>query len=188
MYNIETLKTEALTLVQTNQFPVIASQSDFAKAGDVLKLAKNKIKQIDEKRREYTDPLLKQQKLIKADFDQAAEPYVAFVAELENKMTVFHDAEQARLDAEQARLDAEAAKTTDVNGVLVPIVNDIKSSHGDIATTTVRKVTRGRLIDINAVPTKFLMLNEKALNAHIKEGGACPSGIEYYEETILSSR
>ena len=188
MYNIEEIKNEALQLVSQNNFPAIVDQSDFAKAGDVLKVVKKRIKVIEDKRKSYTDPLLKQQKLIKADFDLAAEPYIAFSSQLEEKMKTFWEAEKVRVDAAQLLLDTEASLTTLVDGVLVPIINDIKSTHGDIATTTVRKVTRWRLVDINAVPSKFLTTNDKVLNEYVREGGVCPSGIEYFTETSLTSR
>jgi hypothetical protein len=187
-YNVEELKTEAVMLVQSNSIPTIATQADFAKAGDVLKLVKNRVAAIEAKRKSYTDPLLKQQRLIKADFDQAAEPFVNFIAELEIKMKAFWAQEKIRVDQLQLGLDIEAAKSAGVDGQLVPIVNDIKTTRGDIASTTMRMVTKWRLIDITAVPSKFLTVDEKLMNAHVKDGGKCPSGIEYFQEQVLSSR
>lgn len=187
-YNIEQYQQEAFQLVAANAFPVIASQEDFGKAGDVLKIVKSRIAAIEVKRKSYTDPLLKQQKLIKADFDKGAEPYVKFAEELEEKMKAFWSQEKARVDALQLTLDAEASKNAGPDGALVPVVNAINSTRGNVANTNVRSVTKWKLIDINCVPTKFLAVNEKALNEHVKEGGACPSGIEYYEDLVLSSR
>ena len=188
LYNIEEIKTEALALVSANAFPAIANQDDFAKAGDVLKVIKNKVAAIEEKRLSYTTPLLKQQKLIKADFDKAAEPYVQFVEDLTNKMTEFWKAEKIRVDIEQLRLDAEAAKNAGVDGVLVPIVNSISSLRGDLASTSVRELTRYKVLDINLVPLKFLMVDDKAIKAHIDTGQKAPAGIEYYTELSLTSR
>lgn len=188
LYNIEDLKEEALALVTANIFPAIESQEDFSKAGDVLKVIKNKIAAIEIKRKTYTDPLLKQQKLIKADFDKAAEPYVQFVEDLETQMKQFWQEEKRRVDALQAKMDEEAKKNAGVDGALVPIVNDIKTSRGDLASTTVRELTRYKVIDISKVPLAFLMVDDKAMKAHIDTGKAAPAGIEYFSELSVTSR
>lgn len=187
-YNLQEIQTEALALVQANQFPAINTQADFASAGDVLKVIKNKIAAIEIKRKSYTYPLLKQQKLIKADFDKAAEPYVQFMDELETKMKQFYAIEKARVDEEQAKLDADGAANAGADGVLVPIVNDIKSNRGDLAITTMRTLTRWRVVDDRMVERQFLCVDEKALDAWVKEGKPCPEGIEYFEELSLTSR
>lgn len=187
-YNIDDLQSEAVALVQANQFPTISNRDDFARAGDVLLLLKKRIKGIEEKRLAYTAPLTKQVKSIKADFDKGAAPYVAFAEELEAKMKHYWSVEKLRVDQLQIQLDGEAAKSAGIDGTLVEVVNDIKSSRGDIATTTVRTVTKWRCRDVTMVPSKFLIVDEKLMNAHVKEGGKCPSGIEYFEETVLSSR
>lgn len=188
MYNIEEIKQEALDVVNKNEIPAINNQEDFAYAGDLLKLIKNKVASIEEKRLSYTSPLLKQQKLIKADFDKAAEPYVQFMEELEEKMKEFWKAEKIRVDIEQLKIDTEAKKNAGVDGTLVPIINSISSLRGDLASTFVRELTRYKLVDIKLVPIQFLMVDDKAMKAHIETGKACPPGLEYFSELSLTSR
>jgi hypothetical protein len=187
-YNIEELKQAAITVVEKNKLPAITNQTDFATAGDLLKLLKNKRAALEDERKTFTDPLLRTQKKIKAEFDKAGEPIDTAIETIEGMMKEFWKAEKIRVDIAQLLLDTEAAKNAGVDGALVPIVNDIKTTRGDIASTSVRELTRYRVTDITLVPLKFLMVDDKLMKAHIDTDQKAPAGIEYYTELSVTSR
>lgn len=188
MYKLEELKSEALSIVESNALPAISSMDDYAKAGDILKVLKNKVASIEEKRKSFTDPINKQVKAIKADFDKSAEPILAAIDRISAMMMVFWKAEKARADAEQAKLDAEAAATAGPDGLLVPIVNDLKTTCGDFASTSVRAKMKARVIDENLVPRELCSPDKKKVDAWLALGKPAPAGVEYYEDLSLTSR
>src|ERR1035437_6551365 len=134
-YNIAELKQASLTVVEKNKLPVISNRADFGTAGDILKLLKNKRAALESERKEYTDPLLKTQNKIKAEFDKAGEPLDDAIKTIDEEMKRYWPILKAEMDAKQKRLDKEAMKNAGVDGALVPIINDVKTTKGDLASS-----------------------------------------------------
>jgi len=114
-------------------------------------------------------------------------------------------AEQRRLQAEadeaarreRERLEKEAAKLktpekreerlAQAAAVVAPVVN-IAPTTPEVKGTAMRKVWRARVVDAQAVPREWLMVNDKALNAFaVSTKGAVPvKGVEFYVEDRMA--
>jgi len=114
-------------------------------------------------------------------------------------------AEQRRLQAEadeaarreRERLEKEAAKLktpekreerlAQAAAVVAPVVN-IAPTTPAVKGTAMRKVWRARVVDAQAVPRAWLMVNDKALNAFaVSTKGAVPvKGVEFYVEDRMA--
>ena len=186
------IKQEVETLLYENQAVEIKTSEDYTKGGDIRKIVKMKIKKIEDKRKEYTQPLDESKKRIMADFQALTAPLEDFVKKLEGNMLAFYREEQKRLDAEQKKIEAKAmkeAKKEGISEVRVPIVNDINTQRGDVATTTVKKIWSWKLVDINKVPREWLCIDAAKIGSAVRHGGIRQiDGIEIYQEESLSGR
>ena len=94
-------------IVEANTLQV-SNAAEANTAADLLKAISSTKKSIEDKRKEYTAPLVAAQKSINADFKKMTEPFEQAEKIVKSKIATFHDAEQKRL-AEERRKEAEAA-------------------------------------------------------------------------------
>lgn len=189
--SLEPIKQEIEEYLYNNQQISIKNSADYSKAGDIRKQLKNKIKIVEEKRKDYTQPLDEAKKRIMEDFKGITKPLEEFIARLDVEMLSWHQAEQKRLNAEQARIEKEAleqAKKNNVSEVVVPVVNEIKTTRTSIATTSVVKRWTFRVLDVTQIPREYLMLDERLVNEAIRKGERKIPGIEIYQEEKIGSR
>lgn len=111
-------------------------------------------------------------------------------------------AAEASLKKEQEKLLDEAAKaleTGDLNKATILSNQSTSMEVGGVFVQSkavkqegmsVRKSWKARVVDVNAIPRQFLIVDEKALNAYAKEHGANAkvAGVEFYEDSIISVR
>ena len=184
------IKTQ-LNLEVLNKEIVIINQDDYSRAGDIMKLCKNKLKSLEEERKTYTQPLDKSKKLIMAKFNETIEPIEKYVEKISDVMGVWYTAEEARRDEEQKRLEAEAikkAKPEDTD-VIVPIVESIKTSRGAIATSTAIKYNDFELINLDEVPREYLILDDSKVKNAINDGKVdAIAGIKIIPKVRFNSR
>jgi len=189
MLNLTEIKTE-IEPIYSNSVE-ITTQDDYSKAADFLKMIKNKISWLEDKRMSYTKPLDESKKQIKADFDEIINPLETLVNDVKTKMLVWQKEEQKRRDEEQKRIDAEALKSLKEKGeseAVVPVVESVKSVKGSFATVSVRKIQKWRLVDFKAVPDEFKTVNDSLVTQAVKGGLKSIPGIEIYEEETLAIR
>lgn len=187
------VNTEKLELVQKeveeflyqNQEITVTSQEDYTRATDTLKVINGKIKKLEDKRVDWIKPLLEAKRKIDDDFKQAIRPLEDYVATVKTKMLDWYRVEQKRLDEEQKKLEAKAmedAKKNKQSEVIVPIINDVKTHRGDLATATVSKKWMYKLLDENAVPREYLIVDEAKIKTAVKNGVRKIAGVEIYED------
>ena len=88
----------------------INTAQDYTQAGDTLKLINNRIKIIEAKRVEYTNPLLEAKRKIDEDMKSLIAPLEKVIEEIKSKMLLWKREEQKKLDEEQKRIENEAIK------------------------------------------------------------------------------
>lgn len=171
--NIE-IKTQ-LNLEVLSREVVITNEQEYLQAGDVLKLCKKKVKELDEERKTYTAPLDESKKLIMAKFKETTEPLEKYIDKLSKVMAEYFVIEEKKRQEEQKRLEAEAinnAKPEDCD-VIVPVVESLKTSKGSISTTSMVKSYEFEIVNELEIPREYLMVDEskikKAINAGVKE-------------------
>lgn len=186
-----TIKQEVDEFLYNNQVVVIKSQQDFLTASDTLKIISQKIKKVEEKRKEYTAPLDESKKRIMADFQAITKPLEEFVAAVKEKMIEWQKIEQKRLDEEQKKLEAEALKKAKAEGkseVEVAIVNNIKTQRADFSTATLKKIWTFEVISEIEIPREYLTVDEKKIKEAIKNGVREIKGVKIYQEESLAIR
>lgn len=96
-------------IVEANTLQV-SNHEEASKAADILKAISSTKKNIEDKRKEYTAPLVAAQKSINADFKKMTEPFEKAEKIVKDKIATFHDAEQKRLEQERKKAADEAAE------------------------------------------------------------------------------
>lgn len=183
---IAEIKEDNDNFLYENQEITIETQDQYTAAGDKIKEVNTRIRKLEEKRKQYTDPLDDLKKQIMSDFKQMTDPLEEFVDMVKSKMLEFYKAEQKRKDEEQKRIEAEAlekAKQEDVSEVIVPVVNhQLKTQRGYKSTITVKKVWKWRVVDETKVPREYLCLDEKKINLAVRNEVRKIDGLEIYQE------
>lgn len=188
---IELVKKEVDEFLYEYQEVKITTSDEYTGAGDLVKQVENKIKKVEEKRKEYTKPLDDLKKTIMADFKQISEPLEKFVNEVRGKMLSWYKEDQIRKDAEQKAIEEKAmeeAKKNKQSEVIVPIVNDIKTQRGDVSTTTVKKIWKWEITDESLVPREYLCVNGPAITQAIRDGVKTIEGLRIYQEESIAIR
>ena len=211
---IETLSSEALTYPAKAQEIKVYDQvsldtanaflrgvkgllSKIAETFDpIIKQAHEAHKQAIDKRKEHEEPLLQAERIIKAEMGRYLTEQARLRQEAEKKAwREAAEAERKRLAAMQAAIDAEnAGKAEEAEkhfeeAVAIeapkPVIPEPVKAQG----TFLRKETKWRVVDLNAVPRDFLMLDRAKIEQVFRiqrEKMAIP-GIEvYFDETVVS--
>lgn len=206
----EELRKEVDLVLYENQNIIVENKKDYSNAGDVLKLVKNKIKFLEDKRKEYTSDLVRQKKRIDDDFKEMQKPLKELVEKVNSTMVAWNVAEQRRLDEEQKKIEDEAreklreedeerkkreektgAKEEIKDEIEVPIVNEgLKSNRGDIATSTMTQTYSFEVEDLEKVPREYLIVNIVKVGKEVREskGKVEIAGIKNVITNKISSR
>ena len=186
MLDLTPVKNEVDQFLYDFQEVKITSQDQYTQAGDTVKQIQMKIKKIESKRLEYTRPLDESKRLIMDDFKKITEPLEEFVSELKNKMLAWYKLEQARLNEEQKKLEQEAlakAKAEHKAEVQVPVINNqLKTQRGDVATISIKKVWKYRIVDETKIPRQYLTLDTAKVTQAIRDEVRIIDGLEIYQE------
>lgn len=166
-----TIKTEIKQEV-LDQPIVIENQESYEQAGDVLKLCKKKVKDLDEERKTYTAPLDESKKLIMNKFKEVTDPIKDFIERLEKEMSKWYVLEEQRRADLQKQLEDEAVASADDENpdVEVPVVQSIKKTKGQISTTSMVAHNTYEIIDETLIPREYLMPDEKKIGQAIRKG------------------
>lgn len=149
----------------------IVTQDDYQQSGDVLKLCKNKIKELETERKTYTQPLDESKKLIMAKFNETINPIKDYIEKLNRGMSNWFVIEEKRRQEEQKELEEKAIEEAGDNpDVIVPVVESAKTIKGGIATTSMTKTYDFEIEDETLIPREYLMPDEKKIKADIKKG------------------
>lgn len=190
----EELKKEVDLVLYENQSIVVGNKEEYSNAGDVLKLVKNKVKSLEDKRKEYTSGLVAQKKAIDDDFKEMQKPLKELIEKIDNVMVVWNIAEQKRLNKEQKKLEDEALEKLKESGesdVDVEIINEgLKSNRGDIATSTMTQNYTFEVENIDEVPREYLIVDQVKVGKIVREskGKTKIAGIKNITTNKINSR
>jgi hypothetical protein len=123
---------------------------------------------INDKAKELSDPL-----------DRVIEATNAKCAGYQSHLEIIKKQEESKI--------REAAKMLDIEApIFIPPME--KSLRGDGAITSTKVEKKFRVTDIAKVPTKYLMVDEKAVKQDLKLGIFQIEGLEIYEEKTTTLR
>jgi hypothetical protein len=187
--NIEEIRGEVSTIIKGT--PAITTPAAYLAAADYIKILASKLKALEEKRKAWTRPMLEAKKKIDADFNEVEEVLQAEIDAAKSAMVVWQHAEQKRLDARQIEIEAEATAEMKATGALevsVPVVNDIKTQRGRIATATLKKIWTFQITDEAAVPEEYKSIDEAKIKEAIRAGAREIAGVRIFQSDNISIR
>lgn len=162
----------------------ITNQDEFLQAGDVLKLCKDKIKEVDEERKSYTAPLDEAKKRLMAKAKAITEPIEAYIEKLNKAMSDWHIIQDKKRQEEEAKLEAErqtkikelseAGKMPTPEDLDImakqPEIESTKTTRGNIATTSMVETWDFEIINAEEVERQYCSPDEKLIRQAIKNG------------------
>lgn len=188
---IVALRAEVDQFLYDQQEMVVNSPEDYAEAGDLVKIVKGRLKQIEEKRLGITRPLDEAKDEVMTMFKQLSQPLEKFVAETNAAMMGWYKKEQVRIAEQQAKIEAEAmakAKAEHKAEVVVPILEAPKTTRTGLATITMRDNWTFTIDDELKIPREYLIPDEKKIRAAVKAGARKIPGVNIFNDEKPSYR
>ena len=212
--DVQTLVTQAEGDIFLAQRFTVASDDDYAQAGEILKTVKGRYQEIEAKRKAMTLPLDEAKRRITDFFHQPLEQLgnaerqiksamLAFTQECERVRREQEEQLQALARAERERLNKLTSEKLSqaLEAGNLEKAEEILDTVVEVATPTVqrekpkvqgiRTVTRWkhRIVDESLIPREYLMPNERLLaNIAVTAKGAVKIvGVEFYSESTVSS-
>ena len=177
--NAEWLKLRDALLTEAKGL-VVASETGFRAGSEILQRITKLSNQLENFRKEYTEPFLKAQRSIKTMADAAREPLETVKATLKMQLGTYAEEQrkieaEERRKAEQAAMEAAAAAAQENQDaaellgeaapqeeIIVQAAPVARRAVSDSAKVTTRIVWE--LVDLDKVPRAFLMLDERKVN------------------------
>ncbi len=161
---------------------IITNQDEFLQAGDVLKLCKDKIKEVDEERKTYTIPLDESKKRLMAKAKAIIEPIEAYIEKINKAMSDWHITQEKIRKEEEARIEKEKAEyyekcqedckmPSDIELMTKqPEAIETKTTRGNIATTSMVETWDFEIINAEEVERQYCSPDDKLIRQAIKNG------------------
>lgn len=160
----------------------ITNQDEFLQAGDVLKLCKDKIKEVDEERKSYTAPLDEAKKRLMAKAKAITEPIEAYIDKINKAMSDWHITQDKIRKEEEERIEKEKDdyyKKCQEDGTMPkdidlmtkqPEAIETKTTRGNIATTSMVETWDFEIINAEEVERQYCSPDERLIRQAIKSG------------------
>jgi len=177
------LMTQAQFIVKKARQMIVQDKDSLTAAVDFLGNIALAKKEMDSRRRFFTDPLNQQVKSINDLFRDYSEPLVEADKTVRSKVLAYQ-AEEAKKAAEQQQKAYEEARATEG---FVPIMGEepektVRASAGSAST---RQVWTFKIVDPSLVPDEYKLIDEKKIAAVVKAGIRQIPGVEIYSTSSL---
>lgn len=175
------------TLRELDTFTV-ASDEDSTFAADMIREVKAKHKELDERRKEVTQPLNATVKTINGWFKPALEALETAERKLKSKVALYMQ-ESAR-KAQEALALVAAAETAEEATVALAASVPAAMPQG----VSMRMIWRFRIVDESAVPARFCSPDLAKIDAEMRgsakdDGAPTPiAGVEFFQEASMTVR
>jgi len=177
------LMTRAQLIVGQAKEMIIRDKDGLTTAVDFLgKIAIAK-KEVDSRRRFFTDPLNQQIKTINDLFRSYGEPLAEADRIVRNKVLTYQAEEAKRAMEEQQKVSEEAGTTKEFVPILVEEPG--KTVKANAGTATTRQVWTFRIVDPSLIPDEYKVIDEKKIAAVVKAGVRHIPGVEIYSTSSL---
>ncbi len=182
----EKIKKENKSIVQissrANKVAIIKSNEDLIKAVEFLVQVKNKLKNYEEERLSYTEPINKTLKRLNDRFKILTEPLKLAQRGVKDAVLTYRKEKEEKRQIEEKKI---RKKNGNENIILPEIVPDIvESKSGEIRT---RKNWVFKIVEEKKVPREYLKTDDIKINKAIREGERKIKGLEIYQEEDLST-
>jgi len=180
------IKTTIRDMVEFVKALSVNSDASYNKITSMYRQAREWKKSIEAKRKDLVDPYRKQIAIINDKAKDLTDPLDAVIdmanAKSSNYLKLLEEAKKK--EDEQLK---KVAAIFDAEGELyIPPME--KNIRGDGAVLVTTKEKTFRVLDISKVPTKYLMVDEKAIERDLKLGVGEIPGLDIYETTKTQLR
>lgn len=142
----------------------ITNEDDFTFAGNLLKLAKEKWKALEERRTEVTRPLNEALRAVNGWFKPAQEPYKQAELVLKQKISAYLLAQRAANEAAM-QAAAQAAQAGDVDQAAQHVAALVEAPK--VQGVSMREVWDFEVVNLDEVPREYLCLDAAKVRAAI---------------------
>ncbi len=159
----------------------ITSDEGVSIATEYLVQVKNRLKEHEEERTSYTQPINESLRRINARFKEITEPLKAAETKLKSAILDY----RAKIEEKRLEAEKELQNTTGSNELVVEstLPDTVESKSGE--SRTVRRWTFN-IEDFKKVPREYLTVDETKVDNAIKEGKREIKGLKIYQEESLS--
>ena len=199
MNDIEAVKREAALAIQETDVIAVTNTEEEKRAALVIARAKDMLKKVEAKRKDFVQPLNDHVKKINADFKTITEPIEAAISKLSSAILAYRQTaewkeaqeyrEAVRAEAKDAveRGDVAALQSlSDANTAIEAAApKTVKTEAGSVGT---RKVWKYEIEDPTRVPTEFWIIDEKRIGAAVRAGVRKINGVKIWEEETIVTR
>lgn len=210
---LEAIEQDVKTMGEVSNSIVVESEEDYEKATNVLGDIKSRLKRIDALRKEFTDPLKDQVKVIDNRFKKQMEPLEVYDRAIRAKMLAYYNLKEAR-QQEAARLAHEewqaneARRLEELKNNETPVqvgkveggefIEQIsapplveateKTMRADSASSTVVKRWDYEVVDLGLVPLEYLTVDSALIRKQISAGNREIPGLRIFQNNVLTIR
>ncbi len=164
----------------------VNTEVSYNKVTSMYRQAREWKKSIEAKRKDLVDPFRKQMSIINDKAKDLTDPLDAVIDMANAKSSAY----LRMLEEAKKKEDEELRKTAAIfdaeDEIYIPPME--KNIRGDGAVLVTTKEKAFRVIDLSKVPTKYLMIDEKAVERDLKLGIAEIPGLDIYETTKTQLR
>jgi len=186
---------EALKLQEAAEARVIATPEDIEVAAEALSFIAKLKKVMEEKKREYLDPLKTQSEAIRETYSCLMDPIFRADKITRDKILAFNKA-QADRRREEERINAQKLETAEaerrLKGEVTEPVKLIEvepstptTIRTDMGTSGVAKIWKFEVIDFSLLPDRFKMENAKLICKVVRAGEREIPGVKIWSEDTL---
>jgi len=204
---LQPLENEVITLKEKAEALVITTDEQYAEAGDIAKVVKDKGSAIEKMRKFFTVPINKQLDDINGLFMPKTKEADEIVKIIKGKMSTYHEKKEAERIKEEARLQAIRDKANEKReeqgkeAIAEPIktVAEVpRTVNTGVTQSTVKKVWTHEIISINELPEDvkkaifaeafnkgiIKTVVQKFVNAGVRE----MTGVRIFQDSQISLR
>lgn len=195
---IATAKVQIDALAKACQNIIITDDDSLEKGKELAKEARRIEQFIEEKRKEVTKPLLDRKKQIDdfaktltADLNNAVKSLRQQIQKYEEEKERRRLEELRRLEEERRRQEEELRKAQEQNDVSqiekLQKLSEIEQQSSQLSekSSSLRMIWTFELVDINAVPREYLVLDETAVRRAIQSGVREIPGLKIFQKPSL---
>lgn len=164
----------------------VDNDAAFKKVTSLYAQARQWKKAIDNKRKEMVEPYRKQTAAINDKAKELCDPLDRVIDIANSKVAAYNLLIEKKKEQEDVALREAAAMFEAAEELYIPSMQDVGRGQGAVVSKTV--VKKFRLVDISAVPKKYLIVDEASIMRDLKLGILEIPGLEIYEETKTQLR
>jgi hypothetical protein len=170
----------------------VASDSDMTTASDLLNDLKQVETSITERKQAITRPLMTALSSARELFKPLEKGYADAKKTIKDKMVAYSEEEEERIEKERERVEARVLRGSMRADTAVKKIEEAgeikKTFEGGTSKTSIRVITKVRIVDELQIPRDYLTPDIKAITEAVLRQKKVINGVETYSEKNIVGR